>query len=148
VTAAGWRAGYADRRPEKLAELPVERWRHEVGIGLKRPVGDAFTLRAEIDGSSPLLLRRRALPRADLRATPRSCGDVRDPGHWRQGAGEALMSAAMERLSELPYEEAVLWTFRRTSARSPFYEHHGWLPDGTEKIHARTGEPLSGTGDP
>jgi ribosomal protein S18 acetylase RimI-like enzyme len=144
VTAAGWRSGYREIvAPEKLAELPVERWRHEVGVGLKRPVGDAFTYVAEIDGSFAGYCYVAAPSReADLRAEAAELVAMYvDPGHWRQGAGEALMRAAMERLSRLPYEEAVLWTFKENERAIAFYEHHGWLPDGTEKIHSRTGEP-------
>jgi hypothetical protein len=51
VTAAGWRAAYRDIVPQdKLADLPVARWRHEVHVGLRRPVADAFSYVAEIDG--------------------------------------------------------------------------------------------------
>ena len=51
MTVAGWRTAYRDIvAPEKLADLPIERWRHEVGVGLRRPVDDAFTYVAEIDG--------------------------------------------------------------------------------------------------
>ncbi len=64
-----------------------------------------------------------------------------DPGHWRQGVGNALMAAALERLAGLPYEEAVLWTFKANERAISFYERHGWRPDGAEKIHPRTGEP-------
>ena len=51
MTVAGWRAAYRDIvAPEKLADLPIDRWRHEVGVGLRRPVDDAFTYVAELDG--------------------------------------------------------------------------------------------------
>jgi GNAT superfamily N-acetyltransferase len=63
------------------------------------------------------------------------------PGHWRQGAGAALMNAAIERLSGLPYTEAVLWTFEENERAVAFYERFGWKADGTEKIHERSGEP-------
>jgi ribosomal protein S18 acetylase RimI-like enzyme len=64
-----------------------------------------------------------------------------DPDRWRQGVGDALMRAALERLSGLPYEEAVLWTFKENGRAIAFYERYGWRPDGAEKIHPRTGEP-------
>jgi ribosomal protein S18 acetylase RimI-like enzyme len=63
------------------------------------------------------------------------------PGHWRAGAGTALMEAALERLAALPYTEAVLWTFKENGRAVGFYERHGWHRDGAEKIHPRTGEP-------
>jgi ribosomal protein S18 acetylase RimI-like enzyme len=146
VTAAGWRAGYREIvAPEKLAELPVERWRHEVGVGLKRPIGDAFTYVAEIDGSFAGYCYVAA-PSGEADMGPEAAELVAmyvDPEHWRQGAGEALMRAAMERLSGLPYTEAVLWTFKENARAIAFYERHGWRPDGSEKIHSRTGEPAA-----
>jgi GNAT superfamily N-acetyltransferase len=131
--------------PEKLAQLPVERWRHEVGVGLKRPVGDAFTYVAEIDGSFAGYCYVAA-PSRESDVGPDVAELVAmyvEPEHWRKGAGEALMRAAMERLSGLPYAEAVLWTFKENARAIAFYEGQGWSPDGSEKIHPRTGEPAA-----
>jgi ribosomal protein S18 acetylase RimI-like enzyme len=64
-----------------------------------------------------------------------------DPDHWRQGVGNALMGAAIDRLAGLPYEAAALWTFKENERAISFYEKHGWTHDGSEKIHARSGEP-------
>jgi ribosomal protein S18 acetylase RimI-like enzyme len=64
-----------------------------------------------------------------------------DPGRWRQGAGEALMGAALERLIGLPYSEATLWTFKENGRAIAFYERQGWSADGAEKVHPRTGAP-------
>jgi GNAT superfamily N-acetyltransferase len=141
---AGWRAGYRDIvAPDRLADLPIERWRHEVGVGLKRPVGDAFTYIAEIDGSFAGYCYVAAPSReADLGPDAAELVAMYvDPNHWRQGVGNALMLVALERLAGLPYEEAILWTFRENERAIAFYERHGWRPDGAEKIHPRTGEP-------
>jgi ribosomal protein S18 acetylase RimI-like enzyme len=141
---AGWRAGYRDIvAPDRLADLPIERWRHEVGVGLKRPVGDAFTYVAEIDGKFAGYCYVAAPSReADLGPDAAELVAMYvDPDHWREGVGNALMRAAVERLSGLPYEEAVLWTFKENERAIAFYERHGWRPDGAEKIHPRTGEP-------
>src|SRR5436190_12781347 len=87
VTADGWRTGYRGIvSPDRLADLPIERWRHEIGVGLRRPSGDAFTVVAEIDGrfagycyvAAPW---REAAPgdaAAELVAL------YVDPDHWRQ----------------------------------------------------------------
>ncbi len=144
MTAAGWRMGYREIvNPEKLEQLPVERWRHEVGVGLKRPVGDAFTYVAEIDHSFAGYCYVAA-PSRESDVGPEVAelvGMYVEPEHWRRGAGEALMRAAMERLSRLPYSEVVLWTFKGNARAIAFYEGQGWRPDGSEKIHPRTGEP-------
>jgi GNAT superfamily N-acetyltransferase len=141
---AGWRSGYKDIvAPDRLADLPIERWRHEVGVGLRRPVADAFTYVAEIEGEFAGYCYVAAPSReADL--GPEAAELVAmyvDPDHWRQGVGDALMRAALERLGGLPYEEAVLWTFKKNDRAIAFYERHGWRSDGAEKVHPRTGEP-------
>jgi GNAT superfamily N-acetyltransferase len=144
VTVAGWRQGYREIvSQEKLADLPVERWRHEVGVGLRRPVDDAFTYVSEIDGAfagycyvaAPSQEPGEGSEVAELVAM------YVEPDHWRRGAGRALMEAALERLSGLPYGEAILWTFKENDRAIAFYERHGWAADGAEKIHQRTGEP-------
>jgi GNAT superfamily N-acetyltransferase len=146
VTVEGWRAGYRDIvAPEKLAELPIQRWRHEVGVGLRRPIDDAFTYVAEIDGSFAGYCYVAAPTReSDLGdEVAELVAMYVDPGHWRAGAGTALMEAALERLEGLPYREAVLWTFKENEHAIGFYERHGWRADGSEKIHARTDEPAA-----
>lgn len=141
---AGWRSGYRDIvSPDRLADLPIERWRHEVGIGLRRPIADAFTYVAEVDGGFAGYCYVAA-PSREADVGPDIAELVAmyvDPDHWRHGVGNGLMQAAFERLAGLPYEEAVLWTFKRNDRAIAFYERFGWRPDGTEKIHPRTGEP-------
>jgi len=138
VNAAGWRAAYRGIvAPERLADLPIPRWRHEVHVGLLRPVGDAFTRVAEIGGKFVGYCYVAAPSReADLAGTVAELAAIYvDPDHWRQGAGSALMHAALERLGELPYEEVVLWTFKENTPAIAFYERHGWGRDGDEKVH-------------
>jgi GNAT superfamily N-acetyltransferase len=144
VTAAGWREGYREFvSPQKLAELPIERWRHEVSVGLRRPVDDAFTYVAEIDGefagycyvAAPSREAGLGSDVAELVAM------YVDPGRWSEGVGGALMGAALKRLEGLPYTEAVLWTFKENERAIAFYERHGWRRDGGERIHPRSGEP-------
>jgi len=61
-----------------------------------------------------------------------------EPDRWRLGAGAALMRAAMDRLSKLPYDEVFLWTFKENAPAISFYERHGWRADGDEKVHPRS----------
>jgi GNAT superfamily N-acetyltransferase len=144
VTVAGWRSGYRDIvAPERLLDLPIARWRHEVGVGLKRPLDDAFTYVGEVDGAFAGYCYVAAPSReADLgNEAAELVAMYVDPAYWRQGVGKALMEAALERLIGLPYVEAVLWTFKENERAIAFYEKHGWRPDGAEKIHPRSGEP-------
>jgi ribosomal protein S18 acetylase RimI-like enzyme len=46
------------------------------------------------------------------------------------------------RLKDMPYGEAVLWTFKENERAIAFYERHGWRRDGAEQIHPRSGEPV------
>jgi GNAT superfamily N-acetyltransferase len=144
ATAAGWREGYRGIvSPEKLAELPIERWRHEVSVGLRRPEGDAFTYVAEIDGEFGGYCYVAA-PTREAALGPEVAELVAmyvAPVHWRKGAGKALMDAALDRLARLPYGEAILWTFKENERAIAFYERHGWVADGAEKVHPRSGEP-------
>jgi GNAT superfamily N-acetyltransferase len=141
VTVAGWRTGYRDIvAPERLADLPIERWRHEVGVGLRRPIDDAFTYVAEIDGEFAGYCYVAA-PSREPDLGPEVAELVAmyvEPEHWRRGVGAELMDAAMERLSGLPYTEVVLWTFKENGRAIAFYERQGWRPDGAEKLHARS----------
>jgi ribosomal protein S18 acetylase RimI-like enzyme len=47
------------------------------------------------------------------------------------------MDAALDRLAELPYDGAFLWTFKENDRAIGFYERHGWRRDGAEKVHPR-----------
>ena len=144
VNAAGWREGYRDIVSEEaLAKLPIDRWRHEISVGLRRPVGDAFTYIAEFDGRFAGYCYVAA-PTREPDLGPEVAELVAmyvDPSHWRRGIGNALMKAALERLTDLPYQEAILWTFGENERAVAFYERHGWKADGGEKIHQRSGEP-------
>jgi GNAT superfamily N-acetyltransferase len=141
VTAAGWRAAYRHIvAPDRLANLPVTRWRHEVHVGLRRPVEDAFSYVAEIDGefagycfvAAPSREPDHGSNVAELVAI------YVEPEHWGHGAGTALMRAALERLAKLPYDEIFLWTFKENGPAIAFYERHGWKADGDQKVHPRT----------
>ena len=95
VTVAGWQTAYRDIvAPEKLADLPIDRWRHEIGVGLRRPVDDAFTYVAEIEGGFAGYCFVSA-PARDSDLAPDVAELVAmyvDPGHWRAGAGAACSS--------------------------------------------------------
>jgi GNAT superfamily N-acetyltransferase len=144
VNTEGWRQGYREIvSPDTLAQLPIDRWRHEIGVGLRRPVGDAFTYVAEIDGRFAGYCYVAA-PARESDLGPEVVELVAmyvDPDHWREGAGAALMRAALEHLAGLPYEVAILWTFKENRRAIAFYERQGWSADGAEKVHGLSGLP-------
>lgn len=140
VTATGWRTAYAGIvAPEHLGQLPLDRWRHEIRVGIRRPLGDAFTCVAEIDGEFAGYVYVAA-PSRDADLGPEVAELVAlyvDPEHWSKGVGDALMRAALERLGDLPYTEVVLWTFKGNDRAITFYERRGWRADGSERMHPR-----------
>jgi GNAT superfamily N-acetyltransferase len=141
ATVDGWQTAYRGIvSDERLAELPVERWRREVTDGLRSPVADAFTRIAEDDGAF--------VGYCYVAAPPREAADAAEGvaelvalyvNHEQrgQGAGSALLEAALERLAELGYVRAFLWTFAENERTISFYERHGWSRDGEEKVHER-----------
>jgi GNAT superfamily N-acetyltransferase len=141
VTVAGWRTAYRDIVPQdRLADLPIARWRHEVHVGLRRPVEDAFSYVAEINGAFAGYCFVAAPSREpDLgRKVAELVAIYVEPERWGEGAGSALMHSALARLTDLPYDEVVLWTFKENAPAIAFYERHGWRRDGDEKVHPRT----------
>jgi ribosomal protein S18 acetylase RimI-like enzyme len=61
------------------------------------------------------------------------------PDYWRGGVGSALMTAALQRLADDGYSEAVLWVFEANGRARGFYERFGWRPDGASAIFERGG---------
>ena len=138
VTAAGWREGYkAFVPPQRLADLPVDRWRHEVSVGLRRPFDDAFTLVAEehgqVVGYSYVMAPARD---GDLGPhTAEIVGMYVAPSRWRQGVGTMLVNDTFKRLRELGYTDAVLWVFEENRGARTFYKRQGFKPDGSDRFH-------------
>jgi ribosomal protein S18 acetylase RimI-like enzyme len=61
------------------------------------------------------------------------------PDYWRSGVGSALMTAALERLVNDGYTEAILWVFEANKRARGFYERFSWRPDGATEIFERGG---------
>jgi RimJ/RimL family protein N-acetyltransferase len=64
-------------------------------------------------------------------------GEVRTmfvvPAAWGRGAGNALMTAALDDLRERGYSEATVWSFADNERANRFYERHGFTRDGAER---------------
>lgn len=56
-----------------------------------------------------------------------------DPEHQGQGVGQALMSTALSRLTDLGCSSAVLWVLVDNSTARHFYERGTWRCDGVER---------------
>jgi ribosomal protein S18 acetylase RimI-like enzyme len=56
-----------------------------------------------------------------------------DPDVWGRGAGQALLSAAVEALASDGFDELVLWVHPDNQRARGFYEHTGWDCEGTTR---------------
>ena len=52
------------------------------------------------------------------------------------------MNAALRRLADAGFREAVLWVLETNEAAQRFYEAGGWQPDGSVKSDDSRGFPL------
>ncbi len=65
---------------------------------------------------------------------PARVGEVRAiyllPEAWGRGTGGRLMAAALARLTQAGYAEAILWVLGTNARARRFYEAGGWAADG------------------
>ena len=66
-----------------------------------------------------------------------------DPDHWRQGAGSALLSAALQELDRRRFRDVILWVLPENRAALAFYARFGFVVEGgVEKVEERSGRPV------
>jgi GNAT superfamily N-acetyltransferase len=69
----------------------------------------------------------------------RSSGEVAmlyvAPDHVGRGLGRALHDRGLAALREASYNLATLWVLEANARGRGFYEHMGWIPDGTRGDH-------------
>ena len=61
------------------------------------------------------------------------------PDCWRRGVGSALVSNALERLREVGFVHATVWSFRHNERANAFYERLGFGRDGTTQAREAFG---------
>lgn len=142
VIAAGWRVGYRGIVPDdRLEDLPVERWRSEIGAGLAAPSGDSFSLVAELDGEF-VGYCYVAAPGRDEDIGPEIPELVAiyvEPSGWGRGVGTALIGEVELEADRRGFVEMYLWTFAANERALGFYRARGWGRDGAERVHPRAG---------
>jgi GrpB-like predicted nucleotidyltransferase (UPF0157 family)/ribosomal protein S18 acetylase RimI-like enzyme len=63
-----------------------------------------------------------------------------DPGHWREGVGSAMLSAALSTLNQKGWRDVVLWVLPENRPALAFYERFGFVVEpGVEKREERSG---------
>jgi ribosomal protein S18 acetylase RimI-like enzyme len=65
------------------------------------------------------------------------------PDHWREGAGGAMLSAALKQLRRQGWREVVLWVLPENRPALAFYDRFGFVVErGVEKREERSGHPV------
>lgn len=66
-----------------------------------------------------------------------------DPEHWREGAGSAMLSAALTELADRGWRQVVLWVLPENQPALTFYDRFGFtVEEGAEKLEERSGRPV------
>jgi GNAT superfamily N-acetyltransferase len=65
-----------------------------------------------------------------------------EPGSWGTGVGSALHNHGLDRLKELGFSEARLWTLTDNAQAQRFYEHRGWTATGATRVVPFPPNPL------
>lgn len=138
VHIASWEGAYRGLVPdawfeERTLERRTAMWRRVIGD----PRG-AVVFAAEDDGTI-VGLAGASTPSRDADAdedTAEISAFYVAPGHWRLGAGRALMDASLAELTARGFETVTLWVFEANPRARAFYTACGFVADG-----ARQGEP-------
>ena len=79
---------------------------------------------------------------ADLPEHGELCSLHVDPELWGRGIGAALIVAARTHLTEVGFQNALLWMLAANDRAARFYAIDGWKPDGVRKTDAQRGVVL------
>jgi GNAT superfamily N-acetyltransferase len=142
VHVSAWRAAYTGLLPtDLLSSLDVD----------TRATIWAQRIQAATDRAFVLVLERDGIVRGFIAAGPSrdadrpTAGEVYaiyvDPGWQGGGGGRKLLMAAVQRLAEDGFGQAVLWVLAGNAAARRFYRSQGWRPDGAEKQENLGGQP-------
>lgn len=134
VHVRSWQAAYQGKIPQDYLDGldpadRVDRWRGSLERTDRSRADTLVAVSAGPDG--------RVLGFANVGAAPDAAPGTGHlyaiyllPDAWGQGAGRALMTAAVERLAELGHTEATLWVLDTNDRARRFYEAAGWTADG------------------
>ena len=140
VRRASWRAAYAGLLPaELLAGLDADGDRWERAIASDEIETDLLVVEDEgrICGFSVHGPDRTGAP-----GTGEIVAIYLHPDVWGRGWGRVLIEAAEDDLRRFGFERAVLWVLTTNERARRFYEHVGWVDDGTESVQEWDDHPL------
>jgi ribosomal protein S18 acetylase RimI-like enzyme len=86
-------------------------------------------------------------PARDDDADSRRAGEIYAiylmPAAWDEGIGRQLMAAALGRLGEAGFDQALLWVLDSNARARRFYEAGGWHAEGAAKRDDSFGVPMT-----
>jgi GNAT superfamily N-acetyltransferase len=134
-----WQAGYRGIVDDAVLDgLSVDRRERAWRDRLTTPDDASPTLVAERDGAV-VGFCGLAAPSRDpdaARSTAEVAAIYVDPGHWRSGAGTALLVAALDGLARDGWARVTLWVLERNTRGRAFYERCGFVADGArQELH-------------
>jgi GrpB-like predicted nucleotidyltransferase (UPF0157 family)/RimJ/RimL family protein N-acetyltransferase len=147
IHVRSWQAAYRGLLPDSLLDDLSVSERERSWDALLGDGGDRWlTLVAEGYRSDPVGFCSVATPSQDETAgeTTAEIGALYvEPAHWREGAGSAMLEAALGELRALGWREVVLWVLPENQAALAFYDRFGFLVEpGVEKREERSGRPV------
>ena len=139
IRTRGWQAAYCGILPDEMLDaldvtVEADRWR---GFFPQfESNGSTMFVATDDDVVVGFALVSR---RADDADVDDGVGVLRaiyvHPDRYSTGAGHALLSAVVDRLTGAGCAAAVLWTFEANDRARRFYEAHGWSADGATERH-------------
>jgi GrpB-like predicted nucleotidyltransferase (UPF0157 family)/ribosomal protein S18 acetylase RimI-like enzyme len=147
IHVRSWQAAYRTILPDELLDgLSVSERERSWGRSLSGSEDRQLTLVAECSDGDLVGICSVATPSRDADAdalTAEVAALYIDPGHWRQGAGGALFSTALEELDKRRFREVILWVLPENRAALAFYDRFGFeIEEGVEKREERSGRPV------
>ena len=138
VHVASWQAAYCGLLPDayldRLAADEPDRertWRNRIQHS---GPGEVVLVAARGHG---IVGFSSAGPTRDRGAGARTVGEVYAvylvPEEWGRGGGRLLLEAAVTALAAAGFAEATLWVLETNARARRFYEHLGWITDGSTK---------------
>ncbi len=133
IHVRSWQVAYRGIFPDDFLDaLDVERRRRWRGNRLGNPPPRTVTLLVEAAGD-PVGFADLG-PASGLENTGEIYAIYLHPDHWGRGCGRVLMQAALQRMGDLGFDDAILWVVAENGRARRFYETAGWVFDGTRRI--------------
>lgn len=146
IHVRSWQAAYRGILPDELLDsLSVSEqatsWRVLVGSGEEHRRTLVAESGGELAGFCSVATRSRD---ADADDETAEIGALYvDPDNWRRGVGTALLTSALEELSQAGLHDVVLWVLPENRAALAFYAGFGFrIEEGVEKREERSGRPV------